>query len=54
MDKKGKPAKKARVQRADPALSKAGWPAQPLNEGIKRASLTHDRKPVGRGTVRGR
>lgn len=54
MDKKGKSGGTAKPQRAAAALNKAGWPAQPSNEGIKRARSAHDRKPMGRGAVRGR
>ena len=54
MDKKGKAPKKAKPQRSEPVLNKAGWPAQSTSEGIKRASSAHDRKPIGRGAVRGR
>ncbi|WP_158306414.1 hypothetical protein [Pusillimonas sp. T7-7] len=54
MDKKGKPAKKVKEQRSDPILNKSGWPTQAPSEGIKRASSVHDRKPAGRGAVRGR
>lgn len=53
MDKKGKSASKSKPQRSEPALNKAGWPAQSPNEGIKRASVAHDRKPT-RGAARGR
>lgn len=54
MDKKVKPADKAKPQRSEPALNKAGWPTQAPSEGIKRASSMHDRKPAGRGASRGR
>lgn len=55
MDKKGKASKtQSKPQRSEPALNKAGWPAQAANDGIKRASATHDRKPAGRGFSRGR
>lgn len=54
MDKKGKPPAKAKTHKSEPALNKQGWPTQPQNEGIKRASAAHDRKPMGRGAGRGR
>lgn len=54
MDKKGKAPKKAGTPRSEPVLNKSGWPAQTPGEGIKRAGAVHDRKPAGRGAVRGR
>lgn len=54
MSKSEKAPKKAKVQGSDPAANKPGWPAQPASAGIKRASFAHSRKPVNRGSGRGR
>jgi len=49
MDKQGKPLKK---QRTAPAVSPVGWVA-PKNTLVPKERAL-DRKPVGRGAVRGR
>jgi len=56
MDKKGKPAKKAKQKSATPIPNPPGWVAQNLKDGgVKHApSSTQDRKPIVRGSARGR
>ena len=54
MDKRGKAPKKAKARRSGSVSNQALLPDQPSNEGSKRASATHDRKPVNRGSGRGR
>lgn len=54
MDKREKSPSKVKTQSVDPTLNKQGWPAQAPNAGIKRANFAHSRKPVNRGSGRGR
>lgn len=50
-----KPEKEtAKPENAKPALKQARWPGQNANAGIKNAKSVHGRKPIGRGSSRGR
>lgn len=54
MDKRGKAPKKAKPQRSEPTLNKAGWAAAPANDETKKASAVLGRKPIAKGAIRGR
>ncbi len=54
MDKRGKAPKKPKARQSEHASNQADWQDQPSNEGLKRESAAYNRKPVNRGSGRGR